>query len=75
MNPLAQWFTWEGAPCQVGTRLVKLAGLSSKSDSTFVDDRVQGTLLLVYSCIQFAVSAHWEAPGKWVPPIGELSQN
>ena len=23
--------TWEGAPCQVGTRLVKLAGLSSKS--------------------------------------------
>ena len=45
MNPLAQWFTWEGAPCQVGTRLVKLAGLSSKSDSTFVNDRVQGTLL------------------------------
>ena len=31
MNPLAQWFTWEGAPCQVGTRSVKLAGLSSKS--------------------------------------------
>ena len=28
---LAQWFTWEGAPCQVGTRLVKLASLSSKS--------------------------------------------
>ena len=31
MNPLAQWFTWEGAPCQVCTRSVKLAGLSSKS--------------------------------------------
>ena len=31
MNPLAQWFTWEGAPCQVGTRLVELASLSSKS--------------------------------------------
>ena len=28
---LAMWFTWEGAPCLVGTRLVKLAGLSSKS--------------------------------------------
>ena len=31
MNPLALWFTREGAPCQVGTRLVKLIGLSSKS--------------------------------------------
>ena len=51
MNPLAQWFTWEGAPCQVGTGPVKLAGLSSKSDSTFVDDRVQGTLLAsVFLC-------------------------
>ena len=30
---------------------------------------------LVHPCIQFAVSADWEAPGKWVPPIGELSQN
>ena len=38
MNPLAQWFTWEGAPCQVGTRLVELASLSSKSDSTFIDE-------------------------------------
>ena len=32
VNPLAQWCTWEGALCQVGTRLVKLAGLSSKSN-------------------------------------------
>ena len=30
---------------------------------------------LVHSCVQFAVSADWEAPGKWVPPIGDLSQN
>ena len=30
---------------------------------------------LVHSCVQFAVSADWEVPGKWVPPIGELSQN
>ena len=51
MNPLAQWFTWEGAPCQVVERGVKLASLSSKSDSTFVDDRVQGTLLAsVFLC-------------------------
>ena len=45
MNPLANWFTWEGAPCQVVVSVVKLASLSSKSDSTFGDDRVQGTLL------------------------------
>ena len=30
---------------------------------------------LMYSCVQFAVSAGWEAPGKWVPPKGEFSQN
>ena len=30
---------------------------------------------LAHPCIQFAVSADWEAPGKWVRPIGELSQN
>ena len=30
---------------------------------------------LVHSCVQFPVSADWEVPGKWVPPIGELSQN
>ena len=31
---------------QVITRTVKLAVLSSQSDSTFVDDRVQGALLV-----------------------------
>ena len=51
MNPLAQWFTWEGAPCQVVGGGPKMAPLSSKSDSTFVDDRVQGTLLAsVFLC-------------------------
>ena len=50
MNPLA-WCSWERAPCQVGTRLVELASLSSKSDLTFIDDRVQGTLLAsVFLC-------------------------
>ena len=66
MNPLAQWFTWEGAPCQVGTRSVKLAGLSSKCTCNLcVAFGVQGTHLAVYSCVQFAVPADWEAPG-WV---------
>ena len=31
--------------------------------------------LLLYSCVQFAMTADWEAPGKWVSPIGELIQN
>ena len=30
---------------------------------------------LVYSCVQFAITADWEAPGKWAPLIGELIQN
>ena len=52
MNPLAySGSPGKGAPCQVGTRLVELVSLSSKSDSTFVDDRVQGTLLAsVFLC-------------------------
>ena len=52
MNPLAQLFTWEGAPCQVGTRSVKLAGLSSKVHlQQFVAFGVQGTLLAsVFLC-------------------------
>ena len=60
-------FAWEGAPCQVGTRLVKLAGLSSKSTCNILlhlEFRVQFWLL--HSCVQFAVPADWEAPGKWV---------
>ena len=66
MNPLAQWLTWEGAPCQDHTRLVELASLSSKSDSTFVDDRVQGTLLAsVISVSSLQYPADWEAPGQF----------
>ena len=31
---------------------------------------------LLHSCVQFALPADWEAPGKWVLfPVGELSQN
>ena len=30
---------------------------------------------LVHSCVQFVVSADWEAPGKWVPsPVGEIDE-
>ena len=65
MNPLAQWFTWEGAPCQVGTRLVELASLSSKSDQHLLMIEFRVHFWLVYSCVQFAVPADWEAPG-WV---------
>ena len=52
VNPLAQWFTWEGAPCQVGTRSVKLAGLSSKSTCNsllHLEFRVQ--VWLLHSCV------------------------
>ena len=64
MNPLAQWFTWEGAPCQVGTRSVKLAGLSSKSTcNSLLHLEFRVHFWLVYSCVQFAVPADWEAPG------------
>ena len=66
MNSLAQLFTREGVPCQVGTGPVKLAGLSSKSTCNILlhlEFRVH--FWLVYSCVQFAVPADWEAPG-WV---------
>ena len=66
MNPLAQWFTWEGAPCQVGTGPVKLAGLSSKSTcNSLLHLEFRVHFWLVYSCVQFTVPADWEAPG-WV---------
>ena len=35
MDQFTVWSTWEGAPCQVGTRFVKLASLSSKSTCNF----------------------------------------
>ena len=77
MNPLAQWFTWEGAPCQVGTRSVKLTGLSSKSTCNnllHLEFRVH--FWLVYSCVQLAVPVLiGKLLGGSFIPIGELSQN
>ena len=65
MDPFGtQWFTWEGAPCQVGTGPVKLAGLSSKSTcNSLLHLEFRVHIWLVYSCVQFAVPADWEAPG------------
>ena len=61
-------FTWERAPCQVVRRAVKLTVLSSKSICTLcVAFGVQGTHLAVYSCVQFALTADWEALGSSNP--------
>ena len=67
MNSLAQWFTWERAPCQVVGGGVKLAPLSSKSDSTFVDDRVLGyTFGCVFLC---PVCTHSRLGSSWLGPF------
>ena len=63
MNLFRVGFIWERAPCQVVRRAVKLALLSSKSIcNTF---GVQDTHLAVYSCVQFALTADWEALGQF----------
>ena len=66
-----------GAPCQVGTRLVKLAGLSSKSDCNLcVAWRVQGAYLAcAFLCPVCSISwlgSSWEVGPI---PVGKLSQN
>ena len=59
-------FIWERAPCQVVRRAVKLALFSSKSICNLcVAFGVQGTHLAVYSCVQFALTADWEALGQF----------
>ena len=66
MNPLAQWFTWEGAPCQVGTRSCGIGKSEQQvhlQHLLHLEFRVH--FWLVYSCVQFAVPADWEAPGKF----------
>ena len=62
MNLFRVGFTWERALCQVVRRAVKFSVLSSKSTcNNCVAFRVQGTHLAVYSCVQFALTADWEA--------------
>ena len=68
MDLFRVWSTWEGAPCQVGTRPIKLIGLSSKSTCNICciwSDL--GTVLATIPGVQFAVPADWEAPWVWVP--------
>ena len=66
MNLFGVGFTWERALCQVVRRAVKLAPFSSKSTSNHcVAFGVQGTHLAVYSCVQFALTADWEALGQF----------
>ena len=69
MNLFRVGFTWERAPCQVVRRAVKLAPFSSKSICNLcVTFGVQSThYLAVYSCVQFALTADWEALGSSNP--------
>ena len=58
-------FIWERAQCQVVRRAVKLALFSSKSICNLcLAFGVQGTHLCV-SCVQFALTADWEALGQF----------
>ena len=58
MNLFRVGFIWERAPCQVVSRAVKLALLSSKSICNLcVAFGVQGT--------HFALTADWEALGQF----------
>ena len=65
MNLFRIGFTWERAPYQLVRRAVKLALFSSKSICNLcVAFGVQGTHLAVYFCVQFALTADWEALGQ-----------
>ena len=76
MNLLVIWFIWVGALCQVGTGLVKLAGLSSKSNCNICYIWSSGCRF--GSCIPVS-SLQYQLIGKLLGsgthPIGELSQN
>ena len=64
------------APCQVGTRLVKLAGLSSKSDwNLLVSWRVQGAVLaFAFLCPVCSISWFGSSREECSFPIGELDK-
>ena len=70
------WSTWEGAPCQVGTRLVKLTSLSSKSTCNFCCIWSSGHS---FDCCIPVSSLQYLPIGKLLVmgliPIGELSEN
>ena len=68
MDLIRVWSTWEGASCQVGTRPVKLTGLSSKSIcniSCIWSDLC--AVLATVPGVQSAVPVDSEAAWVWVP--------
>ena len=70
------WPTWEGAPCQVGTRLVKLTSLRSKSTCNFCCIWSSGCS---FGCCIPVSSLQYLPIGKLLVmgliPIGEFSEN
>ena len=65
-EPVQNWVHLGKSTMQVVRRAVKLAVLSSKSTCNLcVAFGVQGTHLAVYSCVQFALTADWEALGQF----------
>ena len=72
---LTIWFTWEGAPCQVGTRLVKLAGLSSKSTCNICCTWSSGCsfgFCIPVSSLQYQLIGKRLGCGTY--PVGELNK-
>ena len=70
------WPTWEGAPCQVGTRLVKLTSLRSKSTCNFCCIWSSGCS---FGCCIPVSSLQYLPIGKLLVmgliPIGEFNEN
>ena len=70
------WFIWEEALCQVGRNSVEFAELNNKSFwNICVHQELSVHLWLVHSCVEFAVSADWEASWSGTPVVGELIEN
>ena len=75
MDLFRVWSTWEGAPCQVGTRPIKLIGLSCKSTfniCTIWSDL--GTVLATGPGVQFAVPEMKDEEEKMCEKPGELKE-
>ena len=76
MKPFGKKVHLGGAPCQVGTRFVKLASLSSKSTCNLVlhlEFRVHFGLGIPVSSLQYQLIGKLLGVGPF--PVGELRQN
>ena len=74
MDLFRVWSIWEGALCHIGTRPVKLIGLSSKSIcniSCIWSDL--GTVLATVPGVQFAVPAESTQERKRLPRVSTVS--